>query len=79
MKSRRVVCVVLAVLFAGFLIAWAVAMPGEGMLLYVVGMGVFGSACGWCAVAAVRPGMILRRGEVAGQPLVVRAITSRTL
>ena len=78
MKCRRVVSAVLAVLFAVILAAWVVAMPGEGTGLYALGIVVFGAACAACGTVAVRPAVLRHEENGAGQPLALRAITSRT-
>ena len=78
MKCRRVVSVVLAVLFAVFLAAWVVAMLGEGLGLYAVGIVAFGVVCAACMTVAVRPVALCKKQNAAGQPLALRAITSRT-
>jgi hypothetical protein len=78
MKSRRVVSAVLAVLFAVMLAAWVVAMPGEGTGLYALGIVVFGAACAACGTVAVRPVVLCKKQNAVGQPLKLRAITSRT-
>lgn len=78
MKSRRVVSAVLTVLFAVMLAAWVVAMPGEGTGLYALGIVVFGAACAACGTVAVRPFALYKKQNAAGQPLALRAITSRT-
>jgi hypothetical protein len=78
MKCRRVVSAVLAVLFAVMLAAWVVAMPGEGTGLYAAW-----HRCLWSGVRGVWNGCRASRGslqeaERTGQPLKLRAITSRT-
>lgn len=78
MKTRRVVSVILAALFAAVLAAWLVAMPGEGPVLYVLGIVAFGVACASCGLVAVRPNALLKGNGAAVQPLVIRAITFRT-
>ena len=78
MKCRRVVSVVLAVLFAVFLAAWVVAMLGEGLGLYAVGIVAFGVVCAACMTVAVRPGTLHKKEDATDQPLALRAITSRT-
>lgn len=78
MKCRRVVSAVLAVLFAAILAAWVVAMPGEGTGLYTLGIVVFGVTCAAYGTVTVRPVALRNKDNAAGQPLVLREITSRT-
>ncbi len=78
MKCRRVVSAVLAVLFAVILAAWVVAMPREGTGLCALGIVAFGVTCAACGTVAVCPVALRNKDNAAGQPLVLRAITSRT-
>ncbi len=78
MKCRRAVSVVLAVLFAVFLAAWAAVMPGEGVGLYVLGIAAFGATCAACMTVAVRLGVLRKKEGGTGQLRGVCAITSRT-